>query len=118
MAEVGGALRTRLWRGGGGARGQGQGRQEQPQRARARAHGAPRPWQPPLRRHTTPPTIPPRKNYVAKINNLAPNVVLAPDVVRTPDVTALKLSTLNTLHHVMSVSRPQTIRFAESIWNK
>lgn len=60
MAQVGGALRARLGRGGGGARGQRQRRQEQPQRARARTHGAPRPWQPPGRRHCTTPRLIPR----------------------------------------------------------
>lgn len=66
VAEVGGALRARLggggWGGGGGggARGQRQRREEQPQRARARRHGAPRPWQPPGRRHCTTPSLIPR----------------------------------------------------------
>lgn len=59
VAQVGGALRARLGRGGRGAGRERERRQEQPQRARARAHGAPRPWQPPGRRHcTTPPLIP------------------------------------------------------------
>lgn len=59
VAQVRRALRTLLGRGRSGARGQRQRRQQQPQRARALTHGAPRPWQPPGRRHCTTPTIPP-----------------------------------------------------------
>lgn len=88
VAEIRGALRARLGCGGSGARGQRQRRQKQPQRARARRHGAPRPWQPPGRRHcTTPPRIPRtttlihpsavrRKQSTQGAKMLAPNVGL------------------------------------------
>lgn len=60
VAEVRRSLRARLRRGRRGAWRQRERREEQPQRARARAHGAPRPLQPPGRRHCSTPGLMPR----------------------------------------------------------
>lgn len=73
MAEVRGALRARLWRGGRGAGRQRQRRQQQPQRAGAQ-HGAPRPLQPPGRRHCSTPSITHTNNPT--LTTLAPNLGL------------------------------------------